>query len=172
MHEPVTVEVELSGGRVFTGNLIGPQFWVEFFEQHPMPLEPKKVHQNEAGMDVEVSYEEGDQEYLEWAKALDDLVKLQKETAWLWFFEGRLEVPEDWEVPAALQWAGVKPEKDVFKRMLQYIRYAVILTIDDENAIAEAARNEITREEVAAAGELFQGDDGQREEAEAVTVNS
>ena len=68
-----------------------------------------------------------------WIKELDSIATLQKETAWLMFFEGHLEVPEGWQVPLALQRAGVKPADDPAERLIQYVRFAVILDeVDDQ----------------------------------------
>jgi hypothetical protein len=169
----VTVEVTLSGNREFTGNLLGPQMWVEFFRAHPMPSEPKKVHKNEAGVEVHTSYSEDSPEYLAWVQALDDLMMLQKETAWLAFFEGHLEVPQDWDIPLAMKRVGVNAETEPLERLLQYVRFEVIRSVKDESDLAAAMRNEITEEDLRAGAEMFQSDNERAEgKEEPVTADS
>jgi hypothetical protein len=62
------------------------------------------------------------------------------------------EPPEGWKMPKAMDYYGVATSDDPWERRLQFIRYGLILTDEDQDAVDRACRIiPVTQEEVKAA---------------------
>jgi hypothetical protein len=81
----------------------------------------------------------------------------QRETAWLIGFQG-LAVPEDWQFPEGLRYAGIEPRAGEQGRLLDYIEYGLLLR-DADIAKTQAVMygETVTEEEITAAEAVFPG---------------
>jgi hypothetical protein len=86
--------------------------------------------------------------------------RLINEAAWLMAL-GHVEVPEDWQFPRGLTYAGIKPREGDEGRVLDYIEYGLLATTEDLEKVQVAMYGDaLTEAEVDAAAAIFPGDGG------------
>lgn len=79
----------------------------------------------------------------------------QRETAWLIAMPG-LTVPDDWQFPDGLRYAGVEPRKGDRGRLLDYIEYGLLQTNNDILSVQAVMYAEtVTEDEIGAAEAVF-----------------
>lgn len=79
----------------------------------------------------------------------------QRETAWLIALPG-LTVPDDWQFPDGLRYAGVEPRAGGAGRLLDYIEYGLLQTNNDILSVQTVMYAEtVTEDEIGAAEAVF-----------------
>jgi hypothetical protein len=92
--------------------------------------------------------------------------RLVNEAAWLMAL-GHVEVPEDWQFPRGLTYAGIQPREGDAGRVLDYIEYGLLVTTDDLKKVQQAMYGDaLTESEVDAAEAIFPNHGGQPTAAE------
>lgn len=68
--------------------------------------------------------------------------------------------PDDWKIPAMMSAYGVEPATDAIKRRVQFIKYELIMTENDDDLVMGVIRmsKPVTAEEVEAAAAPFESD--------------
>lgn len=81
--------------------------------------------------------------------------QMQRETAWLIAMPG-LTVPDDWQFPDGLRYAGVEPRAGGAGRLLDYIEYGLLQTNNDILSVQTVMYAEtVTEDEIGAAEAVF-----------------
>lgn len=86
--------------------------------------------------------------------------RLSREAAWLLALPD-VEVPEDWNFPPGLSYAGVDPREGEEGRKLDYIEFALLAQAQDIENVQQVMYGELTEDEVSAAEDMFPRDGGQ-----------
>ena len=90
-----------------------------------------------------------------------DQPQLAREAAWLMALP-TITVPEDWQFPRGLQYAGVEPRPGNEGRLLDYIEYGLLIMSNDIQSVQSIMYGgDLTEEEISAAEEMFPVDRGQ-----------
>jgi hypothetical protein len=98
----------------------------------------------------------------ELAEALATQERLTREVSWLIALPD-VEVPEDWEFPRGLRYAGIHPREGEEGRRLDYIEYRLLITHEDLVQVREVMYGAVLSEEEIAAAEATFRPDGGRE---------
>lgn len=86
--------------------------------------------------------------------------KLAREVAWLMALPD-VAVPDDWQFPRALRYAGVEPREGDEGRLLDYIEYGLLVTPGDIQAVqAVMYGSALTEDDIGAAETTFPADGG------------
>lgn len=92
--------------------------------------------------------------------ARDSMEQMIKEAAWLMAIKD-VEVPDSWNFPRGLLYAGVQPREGDDGRLLDYIEYGLLLTPADVQAVqAVMYDSNLTGDELSEAEETFPANSG------------
>lgn len=85
----------------------------------------------------------------------EDYAGIVREVAWLIALDG-LQVPDDWQFPRGLLYAGIAPRDEAEGRFLDYVEYGLLTTPADIDAVQAVMYGELGQAEVDAAEATFQ----------------
>jgi hypothetical protein len=98
--------------------------------------------------------------------ALATRERIASEAAWLLALPD-IEVPESWEFPRGLRYAGLQPREGQEGRLLDYIEYALLATHEDAEQVQRVMYGAaLMEEEIAAAEATFRPDGGRETPAD------